>query len=113
MINRILQNTMSFGMTYNRYSASIVYEPHQGNTLYLPFTISVRELVERVKSRKPNIDVLCTEWVRWQFSPQNPSTSTVLKYTSCFDIKFKVRRRQMRIEHADSKYVFVYYLYLK
>ena len=49
-----------------------VHEHHHGNQSYLPFTISVRELVKRVKSHKPNIDVLSAEWVRLQFSPQNP-----------------------------------------
>ena len=49
-----------------------VHERHHGNQSYLPFTISVRELVKRVKSHKPNIDVLSAEWVRLQFSPQNP-----------------------------------------
>ena len=45
---------------FNEYETT-VHERCHGNTSYLPLAISTRELVERVKSRKPNIDVPSTE----------------------------------------------------
>ena len=36
-----------------------------------------------------------------------------MKHTARFDIKYKVQRRQMRSDHVDSKYAFVYYSFLK
>ena len=50
---------------FNEYETA-VHERRHGNILYLLFAISVCELVDRVKSRKPNIDVPSTEWVHWQ-----------------------------------------------
>ena len=50
---------------FNEYETA-VHERRHGNILYLLFAISVCELVDRVKSRKPNIDVPSTEWVHLQ-----------------------------------------------
>ena len=81
--------------------------------LYLPFAISIRKLVERVVKRRSGIDVPSLEWVRLQFTPTNPYTNSALKYTSRFEIKFMVQRRQMRSDHPDSKYAYITFKYLE
>ena len=53
------------------------------------------------------------EWVRLQFSPINPYTNIAIKYTEHFETKYTVQRRQMRADHPDSKYAYIYYTYLK
>ena len=88
-------------------------ERRHGSTAYLPFAISIRELVERIKIRKPGIVVLSEEWVHLQFSPQNPYHNSAIKHTGKFDIRYKIQRHQMHSEHQDSKYAYVYYTYLK
>ena len=97
---------------FNEYQAA-VQERRHSDVLYLPFAISIRELVERVVKRRPGIDVPSLEWVRLQFTPTNPYTNSALKYTSRFEIKFMVQRRQMRSDHPDSKYAYITFKYLK
>ena len=45
--------------------------------------------------------------------PQNPYTTQALRYTGRFPIKYMVQRRQMRLDHPVSKYVFTIFHYLK
>ena len=66
--------------------------------------LSIRELVDRVKRRRPDIAVPSHEWVRLQFSPTNPYADSAMKYTARFEIKYMVQRRQMRYEHPDGKH---------
>ena len=97
---------------FEEYQAA-VHERRHESVLYLPFAISIRELIERVKKRKPEIAVPSAEWVRLQFSPKNPYCENAMKHTGRFPIKFIVQRRQMRSEHGDSKYAYVQYQYGK
>ena len=90
---------------FDEYIAS-VHERRHGSVLYLPFAISIRELIERVKRRKPDVKVPSEEWVRLQFQPKNPCSLAAMAHTGRFDIKYQVQRRQMRGNHDDSKYVF-------
>ena len=43
---------------------------------------------------------------------QNLFRQTALKYTGCFNIKFRVQTRQSRVDHIDAKYVAVTFKYL-
>ena len=97
---------------FSEYGAS-VHERRHGTFLYLPFAISVRELVERIEKRRSEIAVPSEEWVRLQFSPTNSRHRSALSYTGRFNIKFQVQRRQMRPHHDDSKYVYHQQQYLK
>ena len=94
---------------FTEYQAA-VHERRHGNVLYLPFAISIRELIDRVKMRKPDIKIHSEQWVRLQFQPKNPLS---LSHTSRFDIKYQVQRRQLRANHDDSKYVFHQQRYAK
>ena len=97
---------------FNEYQTADQERRH-GDIAYLPFAISTRELIDRVQRRKPGILVPSEEWVRLQFSPENPCHKSTIKHTGRFKIKYMVQRRQMRSEHPDSKYAYVYYTYLK
>ena len=72
---------------FNEYQTA-VHERRHGNESYLPFAISIRELVDRVKRRRPDIAVPSHEWVRLQFSPTNPHADSAMKYTARFEIKY-------------------------
>ena len=80
---------------FNEYQAAVQERRHSG-VLYLPFTISIRELVERVVKRRPGIDVPSLEWVRLQLTPTNPYTNSALKYTSRFKFKLSSWCRGVR-----------------
>ena len=97
---------------FDEYTAS-VQERRHGSVLYLPFAISIRELMERVKKRKPGIKVPSPEWVRLQFQPKNPCSLRAMCHTGRFDIRYQVQRRQLRANHDDAKYVFHQQRYLK
>ena len=97
---------------FDEYTAS-VQERRHGTVLYLPFAISVRELIERVKKRKPDVKTPSEEWVRLQFQPKNPCSLASMAHTGRFDIKYQVQRRQLRGNHDDSKYVFHQQRYIK
>ena len=96
-----------------------VNERRHGNTMYLPIAISIRDLRERICDRLakkfPN-DTKPTpsdEWIRLQFWPKNPYSSSALRYTGRFEVKYSVQSRQMRKSHPDSKYVAVILQYVK
>ena len=78
---------------FNEYTLS-VHERRHETYLYLPFAISIRELIDRIKERKHEIKVPSEEWVRLQFQPRNPSSEVAFSYASRFPIKFQDQRRQ-------------------
>ena len=72
---------------------TVVHERRRGTYHYLTFAISIRELIEQVKQRKPDITTPSERWVRLQFTPQNPYTTQALRYTGRFPVKYMVQRR--------------------
>ena len=77
-------------------------ERRHGTELYLPFAISVEDLVETISSHVPEGTPIPTnEWVRLQFWPKGPTTARVLNYSGRFEIKFTVQTRQIRGSHDD------------
>ena len=96
-----------------------VNERRHGDTMYLPIAISVRDLREIVSERltkafpgeeKP---IPSDEWIRLQFWPRNPYTTTSLRYTGRFEMKYAVQARQMRKTHPDCRCVAVILQYMK
>ena len=55
---------------FNEYQTAVQERRHD-NIAYLPFTISIRELIERVQKRKPGILTPSEEWVRLKLCPEN------------------------------------------
>ena len=91
-----------------------VSERRHGEYLYLPFAISVEDLLQQVKARLPvDTPIPSSEWLRLQFWPTDPYTARALHHTGRFGIKFKVQSRLIRADHPDAKYAAMQYKYLK
>lgn len=82
-----------------------VDDRRHGQVTHLARAISIRDLVEQVKSRcSPTTPIPSLEWVRLQFWPKTPSARTALQYTGRFRMKFMIQQRQWRKDHPDSHY---------
>ena len=93
---------------------SVVNERRTDSINYLSDFLSVRDLKEQVLKRcPPGTSAPSEAWIRLQFQPTNPTLRTSLKYTSRFNIKYKVQQRLLRNTHPDAKYCAVQYRYLK
>ena len=107
--------------TYLKEVGPAVQERRHGQTMYMPVAISVNHLREvililsRLKEKFPQEEVPITsvEWIRLQYWPRNPYTTTALQYTGRFKVKYAVQCRQLHREHLDSKYVAVILRYAK
>jgi len=45
------------------------------------------------------------DWIRYQFWPKNPYSTSALHYTGRFSIEFGVKAHQLWKSHADAHYV--------
>ena len=96
-----------------------VDERRHGDTLHMPFVISLRHLQEIISERlqqkfpESTHAVPSVEWIRLQFWPANSYTNTALRYTGRFNVKFGIQIRQLRKEHPDSHYVSILLQYVK
>ena len=76
-----------------------VNERRHGNTMYLPIAISIRDLRElicdRLEKKFPNDSkpIPSDEWIRLQFWPRNSYSSSALRYTGRFQVKYSVQAR--------------------
>ncbi|SMN01555.1 hypothetical protein SPONL_2127 [uncultured Candidatus Thioglobus sp.] len=88
-----------------------VDERRHSAVLHMPIAISIRHLREiisdRLSSKFPGEEkgIPSLEWIRYQFWPRNPYSSSALRYTGKFDVKFGIQCRQMRKSHSDAHYV--------
>ena len=88
-----------------------VDDRRHGDTLHLPFAISVRHLQEvisgRLREKHPGDcpPIPSLEWIRLQFWPFNQYTIRALKHTGWFNVKFAVQVRQLHRDHQDFRYV--------
>ena len=88
-----------------------VDERRHGDTLHMPFAVSIRHLrgivEERLKQKFPDSTpaIRSIEWIRLQFWPSNQYTNRAIRYTGRFDIKFGVQIRQLCKNHPDKHYV--------
>lgn len=80
---------------------------------HLARAISIRDLVEQVMALCPEgTPIPSLEWVRLQFWPKTPSSSS-LHYTGRFKLKFVVQQRQWRRSHPDSHYAAAVFRYMR
>ena len=80
-----------------------VDDRRHGEITHLARAISVRNLVEQVKSRCPSgTPIPSIEWTRLQFWPKTPAAKSYLHYT--VKMKFMVQQRQWRRSHIDAHY---------
>lgn len=91
-----------------------VHERRHGKELYMPFAISVQDLVNQIIERLPTgTSVPSTETVRLQFHPCYPNRKVSERYNASIDVKFKVQTRLARIGHEDAHYVATIWKYMK
>ena len=96
-----------------------VDERRHSDTPHLPVAISLHHLQQSIKERLEKkspgaeVHVPSVEWLRLQFWPQNPYSTSALRHTGRLNLKFGVQVRQLRHAHVDSKYVSMILRYLK
>ena len=96
-----------------------VDERRQSTVLHMPVAISICELRDTISQRLvekfPNEekDISSLEWIRYQFWPMNPYSSSALRHTGRFSIKFGIQIRHMRKDHVDANYVNALLQYVK
>lgn len=85
----------------------------------MPIAVSVQHLRDIISDRLikkfpgEEKEIPSLEWIRYQFWPRNPYSSSALRYTGRFAIKFGVKCRQMRKSHPDAHYVNALLQYVK
>ena len=80
---------------------------------HLTRAISIRDLVEQVMALCPEgTPIPSLEWVRLQFWPKTPSSSS-LHYTGRFKLKFVVQQRQWCRSYPDSHYAAAVFRYMR
>ena len=96
------------------HDKTAVDDRRHDNITHLAHAISVRDLVEQVKTRcSSDVLVPSIEWVRLQFWPKTPSAKVALHYTGRLKVKFKVQQRQWRRSHVDSHYAAACFRYMR
>jgi hypothetical protein len=83
-----------------------VHERRHSEFMYLPFALSVQDLVATIVKRLlAGTPIPSCEWVRLQFWPTDATRNAAMKYSGRFDVKFKVQSRQIRGHHDDQAFV--------
>ncbi|CAG8607329.1 5784_t:CDS:2, partial [Gigaspora rosea] len=110
------------GAYFNEQNLLTVNERRRGTVLYMPLTLSVRDLretiVERLKTvygdpLPSDIDIPSDEWIRLQFCSTNATTTRAMYYTGRFNVKFKVQGRMLRKHSEDAHYCAALFRYLR
>ena len=90
-------------------------------TPHMPVAISLRHLRQLIKERldqkypgdESKLKIPSLEWLRLQFWPQNPYSTSALRHTRRLNFKFGVQVYQLRHSHVDARYVSMILRYLK
>ena len=96
-----------------------VDDRRHSETPHMPVAISLchlRQIIkEQLEQKNPGVEceVPSLEWLRLQFWPPNPYSSSALRYTGKLKLKFGVQVQQLRHTHVDSRYVSMILQYLK
>ena len=85
---------------------------------HLPVAISIPDLKEKVIEKIPvesrnTTPVPSDECIWLQFLPMNKHAQSSMKFTKRFNIRFKVQRCPLRLNHEDSHYTAALLQYLK
>ena len=86
---------------------------------HMPIAISVQHLREvtsqRLQQKFPDDTVVIPseEWMRLRFWPHNPFSTSSLRHTERFSVKYCVQACQLRKHHPGSWYVSVILKYVK
>lgn len=91
-----------------------VQERRQNEFLFMPFAISVQDLLEQIKERLPvATPVPSLSWLKLNFYPSNPYTRTAVNYTGRYEVKRTVQQRLLRAQHEDAGYTGHQYTMMK
>ena len=93
--------------------SSAVHERRHGQTTYMAKAISVRDLVQQVSQMCPGEPLPSEQWVRLQFCPRNPRAKVASQYTSQFNVKMMIQKRQFRHDHIDAHYCAALFRYMR
>ncbi|XP_041374668.1 uncharacterized protein LOC121387575 [Gigantopelta aegis] len=84
------------------------------NVEHISRFISVRDLIEQVKSRlPPNTAVPSESTVLFAFVPKNSHTKVAKLYKSRVPLRFTVQTRQLRASHQDDHYCAAQFKYMR
>lgn len=97
----------------NEHSLAAVDDRRHGTECHLAIAMSVRDLIEQVQKKNPDIPVPSQSWVSLQFAPKNRFWNTAVQHTGMLDLKHMVQTRQLRSEHIDAHYTACVFRYLK
>ena len=83
----------------------------------MPVVISIpdlkRQVVEKIPSElKDTTPIPSDECIRLQFMPMNQHAQSSVKFTKQFNLRFKVQRRCLRLNHEDCHYTATLFKYL-
>lgn len=100
-----------FGEVINDYQAA---DDRRHCEAHLAPWTSLRDLMEETsKCLDNNTHVPSAALVRIQFTPKNPYSHAALRFTSKFDVQYKIQRRQLRATHPDQHFYNALFKYLK
>lgn len=92
----------------------IAKDDRRHSVAHLSKFISVCDLYENVKSRcSSEILIPSEEWLRLQFLPTDPTSSSAVHYTGCLNVKFAVQSRILCNEHEDDHYAACVFKYMQ
>jgi hypothetical protein len=92
----------------------VAADERRHNTAHLSEWVSLPDLISKCTERCPEgTPIPSKSLVRLQFTPRNPYAHTALKFTSRFDVQYKIQRRQIRASHPDAHYCAAQLKYLK
>ena len=100
----------------DKYLAEItaVHERRHRDTLYMPFAISAKDLIEQIKKRLPDgTPVPSISWLKLNFQPSNPYHRAAMNYTERFKVRYSVQQRLLRAQHDDASYCSYQFTMLK
>jgi hypothetical protein len=91
-----------------------VDDRRHGDHLYLPFAISVPDLIRQVEKRlQPDTCIPSESWVRFNFWPSNPYTKNAVHYTGQLKVKLQVQSRLLHAQHDDAHFAAFQFRLLK
>uniref|UniRef100_U9UBY5 Uncharacterized protein n=1 Tax=Rhizophagus irregularis (strain DAOM 181602 / DAOM 197198 / MUCL 43194) TaxID=747089 RepID=U9UBY5_RHIID len=106
---------------FNEHNNTVVNERRTDAVLYIPYTISIRELRERIITRlntkyqglplSSGVSIPSEEWIRLNFALSNAYTTKAMQYTRRFNVKYKVQSRLLRKSSEDEHYCHTIFKY--
>ena len=89
-------------------------EKRHGSALLAPDWTSLQQLIDIVRDKCPPETPIPSRYtVRLQFTPTNKFTYAALKFTSRFDLQYKIQKKTLREAHPDNHFCSALFKYLR